>query len=152
MALPFVSQESFLTLTRVTSLQHLYVERLKHTMQHLSAAPTRHPSQRQTYVDKNLSSCPHVFVRCDAVRKPLQPPYSGPFLVLKRFPKHYTIDYKGKPSVISLDRLKPAHLDSVPVYAPRLNPPVTIPSTSLPPRVTRSGRHVRWPQRLVHYI
>ena len=132
-----------------------YVERLKHTMQRISAAPTRHPLQRRTYVNKTLSSCSHVFVRCDAVRKPLQPPYTGPFLVLKRSPKFYTIDYNGKPSVISLDRLKPAHLDSDSADTSSLNPatpPTTTSQPSPPPRVTRSGRHVHWPKRLVHYI
>ena len=131
-----------------------YVERLKHTMQNISATPTRHPQQRQTYINKHLASCSHVFVRVDAVRKPLQPPYMGPFLVLKRSQKHYTIDLKGKPSVVSLDRLKPAHLDSA--YTNELDhtpstPPRT-PQSSSPPRVTRSGRHVHWPKRLVHYI
>ena len=44
-----------------------YVECLKHTMQLISTTPTR---QRYTYVDKNLSNRSHVFVRCDAVKKP----------------------------------------------------------------------------------
>lgn len=132
-----------------------YVDCLKATMRQISAVPTWHPLQRRTYIDESLSSCSHVFVRCDAVRKPLQPPYTGPFLLLKRSPKHFTIDYNGKPSVISLDCLKPAHLDQVATHTPSINQPIPttpVPPESPPPRVTRSGHHVHWPKRLIHYI
>ena len=54
----------FLTLDRVTSLQHL-----THHMWNVSNAPCSTSPQRQTYADKNFSSYSHVFVRCDAARK-----------------------------------------------------------------------------------
>ena len=38
---------------------------------------------RHIYVSNKLTTCTHVFVRHDAVWKPLQPPYNSPFLVLK---------------------------------------------------------------------
>ena len=137
--------------------QTTYVKQLKSVMRGLQAAPTRQPQHRQTYISIDLTACTHVFVRHDAIRKPLQPPYDGPFLVVKRSPKFYTIDYNGKPSTISLDRLKPAHLDSTPSDSPqqplRTSP---LPSSSSPPspptRTTRSGRHVHWPDYLAHYI
>ena len=127
--------------------QTTYAKQLKSVMQGLQAAPTRQPQHRQTYISIDLTTCTHVFIRHDAVRKPLQPPYDGPFLVVKRSPKFYTIDYNGKPTMISLDRLKPAHLDSTPSDSPqqplRTSP---LPSSSSPPspptRTTRSGRHV----------
>ena len=46
---------------------------------------------------------PQVFVRHDAVRKPLQPPYDGPYCVLKRSDKHFTITRNGQQTVVSID-------------------------------------------------
>ncbi|GBN86643.1 hypothetical protein AVEN_104373-1 [Araneus ventricosus] len=49
----------------------------------------------------------HVFVRRDAVRRPLQQPYDGPFQVLQRKAKDYKIQVKDKPVWKSINRLKP---------------------------------------------
>ncbi len=62
-------------------------------------------------MDNSLHSTSHVFVRHDAVRKPLQQPYDGPYLVLDRSAKFFTLDIKGRKDTVSIDRLKPAHLD-----------------------------------------
>ena len=53
------------------------------------------------------------FVRHDAVKKPLQQPYDGPYQVISRAAKHFTMEIKGKQEVISIDRLKPAFLESI---------------------------------------
>ena len=105
------------------------------------------------HVSDDLSTCTCIFVRHDAVRKPLQQPYDGPYKVHERADKQFTVDVKGKHNVISLDRLKPAHLEA-PVIT-LCNPPLTIHTTPAEPvstdistRVTRSGRHVHWPKRL----
>ena len=50
------------------------------------------------------------FFRNDAVQRPLQQPYSGPYKVLKRLSKTFIIDYRGKRQCVSKDRLKPAYL------------------------------------------
>lgn len=135
-----------------------YVVHLKHMMQPLKAVPVRNQS-RKAYVSQELQSCTHVFVRHDAVRKPLQAPYDGPFRVISRADKHFTVDVHGRHTVISLDRLKPAHID---VPSPALDEQQSHPTlekqcTSSPPpssdrqdtaRKTRSGRRVRWPNRL----
>ena len=54
-----------------------YVHRLRRTM--LQVKPTSpRPHKRVKRIDRDLSSCTHVFVRCDHVQKPLQRPYKGP--------------------------------------------------------------------------
>nr|CDS31407.1 gag pol polyprotein [Hymenolepis microstoma] len=71
-----------------------------------------------THIPKDLSSCPFVFVRVDTVKRPLQPLYDGPYKVLQRKPKYFILDRKGSKDSVSIDRLKPAYLESPPTPAP----------------------------------
>ena len=137
-----------------------YVSQLKTAMQQLRAAPPRTP-HRKDYVSNELSSCTHVFIRHDAVRKPLQSPYDGPFKVLKRAEKYFTVDINGRKDTVSLDRLKPAYLETSAQTNKPSTPPTPILSEqntapqSLTPstrsRVTRSGRKVHWPKHFISY-
>ena len=81
-------------------------------------------------VPASLASCSHIFLRVDAVRRPLSPPYEGPFRVLERGPKTFVIDRAGKSVTVTVDRLKPASLLDPPSSAvpatptvPAVNPP-----------------------------
>ena len=87
------------------------VRKLKQTMQSLKATPTKSHA-RPTYVNKKLDSCTHVFVRQDHVQKPLDMPYKGPYRVLHRADKYFELDLDGRHDTVSLDRLKPAFIDS----------------------------------------
>ena len=87
-----------------------YVDKLKSIMQQLQSPDVRSHQQKSSYVSSDLDSCTHVFVRHDAVTKSLQQPYDGPFKVTKRSNKHFKLDIKGKESVVSIDRLKPAYV------------------------------------------
>ena len=91
-----------------------------------------------------------------AIRKPLQPPYDGPYKVLQRTEKYFVVEVKGKQDSISLDRLKPAHLDkddntdSIPTSPVTIDPFSASHSNTDPwptTRVTRSGRQVHYPVR-----
>ena len=127
-----------------------YVSQLQSVMQRLKPIPVRPHSRRKVYISKALATCTHVFVCHDAIRKPFQALYDGPYKVLQRTEKYFAVDVKGKQDTISLDRLKVAHLDkdnnnTDPVSIP---PVITEPSpvahenTKAQPtaRVTRSGR------------
>ena len=127
-----------------------YVDRLRNHMLELKPEPTR-PKEIQNQIPKDLFSCTHVFVRVDSVKKPLQPPYDGPYRVISRKEKYFILDMKGKENTISIDRLKVAHMD------PETHPtmPTQPPSNTKPEkpeRFTRSGRRVRWPQKYIKMI
>ena len=61
--------------------------------------------------DSGPQTAEYVFIRHDAHRGPLRPPYEGPFRVLETGDKHFVVDMGGKSERLSIDRLKQAHLD-----------------------------------------
>ena len=83
------------------------------------------------------------------MKKPLQPPYTGPFKVLKRDKKHFTLQLQDHTDTVSLDRDKPAHIDISTSYSSQTAStpsPVSVTSTPTKTTITRSGRHVHWPK------
>ena len=86
----------------------------------------------QAHVPNSLKQAKFVFVRHDARRTPLQTPYDGPFEVIERTPKHFTLQLGDKRDKISIDRLKPAYLDQ-----------------SQPPQVAQPPRRGRPPKQRV---
>ena len=140
---------SSLHLVLTSNVTQPFTQIVCHLMQQLRPASPRLQSP-SSHVPYNLPTCTHVFVRHDALRKPLQPPYDGPYKVLCRQDKHYTLEINGKWSTISLDRLKPACLE------PHITPPPSITHTNTLPtplhkaqplHTTRSGRRVHFPDR-----
>ncbi len=118
-----------------------FVHQLKSHMQQIRPLPPR-PAHSNS---QDLATTTHVFIRQDAVRKPLQPPYNGPYPVVSRTDKHFTIKVNGRQDTISVDRLKPAHLDDIPErLLHTVNSPIE--------RVTRSGSQVHWPKHLSSYV
>lgn len=87
-----------------------FLHRLKAKMSKIKPVPNKHHVKSSAFVSPNLTDCTHVFVRRDSVKKPLQPPYDGPFRVTDRSPKYFSVDINGKINNISIDRLKPAFL------------------------------------------
>ena len=139
----------FFTPSQISSLPDPadYVSNLRTHMQTIRPSPPR-PTEWNSHIIDGLSTATHVFIRHDAVRKPLQPPYDGPYPVIKRIDKHFTVNINGRNDTVSIDRLKPAHLDT-----DNLHPtPQAATSTTPPCRTTRSGRRVRFPQYLSTYV
>ena len=155
----------FFTSSPTTSLPDPsdFVSQLKSHIEILRPQPPR-TTQRSSNIPHALLTATHVFVRHDGVRKPLQPPYDGPFPVIKRTDKHFTIALHNRTDTISIDRLKPAHLDSE-ISTPNTNTAYSnaqnnqpTPHSPPPPshtptdtRTTRSGRRVHFPSYLSHH-
>lgn len=122
-----------------------------------------HTLPNNSYIPHDLHTVPQVWLRVDRVRRSLEAPYSGPYDVIKRYPKYFVLKLPQGETSVSIDRLKPARFSSKP------KPPSTpllnsnpIPSTSTDPSpvpscpplvseppapenvVTRSGRTVRF--------
>lgn len=74
------------------------------------AGQPRYQQRPSIYVPQDLKTSTYVFVRRDAVPKPLQQPYDGPFKVMKRRDKHFLLNLGDRTDTVSVDRLKPAHL------------------------------------------
>jgi hypothetical protein len=84
---------------------------LRQTMKTFVPVPTSQHKPVSAFVPHTLKASPFVFVRHDAYKKPLQAPYTGPYKVLEQEEKNFILDIGGTPERISIDRLKPAHLD-----------------------------------------
>jgi hypothetical protein len=85
-----------------------FIQQLRHHMERLRPTPAARHSSPATFVHKDLRGSSHVFLRQDATRRSLQPPYSGPHKVLARTDKTLTIVVRGRQVTVSADRVKPA--------------------------------------------
>ena len=68
-------------------------------------------SKQIIYFPTALESADFVFVRVDKVKTPLESPYEGPYRVLERHERSYKLDFGGRSDWVSLERIKPAHVD-----------------------------------------
>ena len=89
-----------------------FVEHLKEQMRQVCPRPTAHHNKPRIFTHKDLYSCTHVFLRIDRTRKPLEPPFEGPYRVINRpSNKVFTLEIQGKAVTVSVERVKPAHLE-----------------------------------------
>ena len=146
-----------------TSSPTVLLKEIRDSIRSLSPTQMSRHGRHSEHVPRELLVCEFVFLRTDKHRTPLQPPYTGPFRVLQRRPKNFKIDVGGRKETVSVDRLKPAFLDSsskvvTPVARRRGRPPKpstkqtakSVPSPSVPAQgtnlyTTRAGRIVRQP-------
>lgn len=138
-------------------------------MQTLRPSCSTQHGEKHTFIFKDLATASHVFVRHDGSKAILQPPYDGPYRVVKKMDKSFIVDVRGRETNISIDRLKPAYIlsenledEKVPQHHPRYivtlpdkiqSTPAEQPETAVhppgtqPERMTKSGRKVRFPER-----
>ena len=79
-----------------------------------------------------LQNATYVYVRRGSPAGPLDPPYAGPFEVIRRGPKSFDVAMGHRTETVSVDRLKP-HCGSAPVrpaLPPRRGRPRTAPAGS----------------------
>ena len=107
--------------------------------------PRPPPSSRVFYVPAALDDCTHVYVRVDSVRQPLATPYDGPFRVIRRADRVFELDINGSPRTVSIDRLRPAHLDNIDDQALASVTAPDWPGNDISPSSpTRSSRHIHF--------
>jgi hypothetical protein len=137
-------------------------------MQELRPTPGTQHGPKKTFVYKDLATADCVFLRHDGPKSPLQKPYDGPFKVIKRSEKTFVINVRGRDVTVTIERLKPAFIVSddlqtddepqqfqqpeyivVPTPTNQGSPTVKLPTEPNEQLLTtRSGRRVRFPDRL----
>ena len=87
-------------------------------MRELKPVPTHHHNKMKPFCYKELKNCKYVFLRCEDTNS-LEKPYIGSFKVISGPADDvYQIDKDGKPYNVSIERLKPAHLERVSEQTP----------------------------------
>lgn len=88
----------------------VFVEDFRTFMRECKPVPVMHKYKKRAFYFKDLATCTHVFLRNDAVKQPLERPYSGPYKVAQRISnKVFTLIVKGKSINVNVERLKPAY-------------------------------------------
>jgi cleavage and polyadenylation specificity factor subunit 1 len=151
----------FSPMTTKPSREQTLLEVLDHAVD-TRAPPTRKPPMAPEQVPRALETAEEVLVRVDAVRTGLQPPYRGPYKVLRRQPKYFILEKDGAKSTVGIDRLKAYHQALEPAALPSPAPNTTAAGDGTtaedvkkrtplqhdrPQNVTRSGRATHPPAR-----
>ena len=128
-----------------SSAAHSFLQTLSDHISKLKPCPSRAASSLKPFVHPDLNSSFHVFLRNDAVQRPLQQPHSGPYKVLKQFSKTFIIDCRGNRQFVSKDCLKPAYLANNEQYENMNDDFPKFPPSSSSPLPRHSGRTVHFP-------
>ena len=96
-----------------------YSDKLRVAMSRLRLCLPRDTQQTNTFQYKEIETCTHVFLRPIAIAPLLTAPYDGPYEVVARSGRVMKILMKGKVETVSLDRVKPAHLECEPTTGPK---------------------------------
>lgn len=87
---------------------------MENSLRALLPIPTQFHGATRSHIPRSLMSSDFVFLRRDRKPHPLVTPYEGPFKVIRRNDKYFTIRVRGNDENVSVDRLKPAFLDAIP--------------------------------------
>ena len=92
----------------VTRTQYRF--ELKQNLKNLKSTLPKDRNSRKIYLDKELNNCTLVLVRVDATKSSLQRSYKGPFKVLRKHDKFFTLDLITRIDSVCIDRLEAAQL------------------------------------------
>ncbi|XP_015124483.1 uncharacterized protein LOC107046387 [Diachasma alloeum] len=89
----------------------IFLEQFREHIRAMRPTTTAHHTRSRIFILKNLYSCSYVFLRIDAVKRPLEPPYSEPYEVLERLDDYvFKINVDGVEKVVCVDSLKPTYI------------------------------------------
>ena len=92
-----------------------YMRFLRSTMQQIRPSVPR-AGKRPVWIPGDLSTASHVYLRTDALRGALQPPYTNPHRVVSRpSDNYYLLDVSERQDTVSVDLLKPENLPNADV-------------------------------------
>ena len=88
---------------------HEYVSKFSKYISRLAYCAPR-TANRESHLDAALfsPSCTHVYIRIDSHRSSLAPFYRGPYRVISKHAKYFSVDFRGHSDTVSIDRLKAA--------------------------------------------
>lgn len=97
---------------------HFFLEDFRVHIRNVKPVPASHHCKQKTFCYKDLYTCTHVFLRQDAVKKPLEQPYMGPFEIIERVnDRLFTILVNGRQVNVNIERLKPAYIPTDDLHA-----------------------------------
>ena len=110
----FLMPKPVISTSPSTQLNHEEIKNIAQEMSKLDfkqLSEGRLHSVPKQHIPSALKTCTHVWLRVDRVRRALEAPYSGPYLIKERNYKHFVIELSnGTEQTVSIERLKPATL------------------------------------------
>ncbi|XP_015112015.1 uncharacterized protein LOC107037784 [Diachasma alloeum] len=90
---------------------NFFLEKFRDHMRRARPTTAAHHTKARFFVLKDLYDGSHVFVRGDAVKKPFDPPYTGPHEIVRRVDDRvFIVKFNGLDKTISVDQLKTAFI------------------------------------------
>lgn len=120
------------------------VEQLRKNLQDLQPQEVKRHGQITPFIFQNMKTASHAFIRRELLGGALQPPYEGPYEIIKRGGKVITLRRNGKDINVSIDRVKPAYILEEENSETKIKPAREEKPTEVQ---TRSGRTSRPPVR-----
>lgn len=90
--------------------KHDFLDLLLRVTSKLFPTAPRQPTHHKSHIPQDLQQAEYVWIRHDASRRPLDRPYDGPYKVVSRHDKYFTVSKGQNMENISVDRLKPAKI------------------------------------------
>ena len=100
-----------------------HLRQLREKVENLRPVPTIAHGTAKTNVPDRLLKAKFVFIRTDARKTPLQTPFTGPYAVIDRNDKFFTLQMGNKQDTVSIDRLKEAIVQDDGLPVPVAQPP-----------------------------